>query len=248
MNNREEYNKRRRKLNRHRRRVNQYGQYVNKIINMSVKERQKFLVELYRSNLYIQQLALIFNCNTKIIYKYLKIQDIKKCDQCKEYKSYSNFSTSHQNKNTGTCRNCLTKNTSIWKKDNPEKTKKHQRTSDKNKLSTVSGKINHSMNVGIRSSLKNNKNGSWKELVNYTINDLKIHLESLFDENVSWDNYGQWHIDHIIPKSYFNIIDYKCNDFKKCWSLDNLQPLWAEDNFRKNDKLPDGSLGRNKIG
>jgi len=92
----------------------------------------------------------------------------------------------------------------------------------------------------IRKSLKGNKNGQhWEDIVGYTLNELKQHLQSQFQEGMSWDNHGKWHIDHIRPIASFNITDYKCEDFKECWSLSNLQPLWAIDNIRKGDKWDD---------
>jgi len=54
---------------------------------------------------------------------------------------------------------------------------------------------------------------------------------------VTWDNYGEWHIDHIIPKSIFNYTDVIHIDFKRCWALDNLRPLWAMENLKKHTKL-----------
>jgi len=87
-------------------------------------------------------------------------------------------------------------------------------------------------------SLKRNKNGHhWEDLVGYTLDDLMTHLESLFQPGMSWDNYGDWHIDHIIPRSYFNFTSYDDPEFIQCWSLDNLQPLWAEENLKKSNKL-----------
>ena len=57
------------------------------------------------------------------------------------------------------------------------------------------------------------------------------HLENLFKPDMTWLNYGEWHIDHIVPlasaKSYSEIIELH--------ALENLQPLWAEDNRRKGD-------------
>lgn len=51
---------------------------------------------------------------------------------------------------------------------------------------------------------------------------------------MNWENHGKgkgkWHIDHIKPISSFNITSYKCNDFKQCWSLNNLRPLWSHEN------------------
>ena len=55
-------------------------------------------------------------------------------------------------------------------------------------------------------------------------------------QDKSGDNYGKWHIDHIKPISSFNINGINSDDFKKCWSLNNLQPLWAKDNLQKGNK------------
>jgi len=54
---------------------------------------------------------------------------------------------------------------------------------------------------------------------------------------MTWDNYGKWHIDHVIPTSVFNFEKPEDDDFKRCWSLQNLQPLWALDNIKKGNKL-----------
>ena len=70
----------------------------------------------------------------------------------------------------------------------------------------------------------------------YTKYELKEHLESQFTGGMSWDNMNEWHIDHIRPVSSFDFDSTEHPDFKKCWALNNLQPLWAEDNLRKNDK------------
>ncbi|WP_312999685.1 hypothetical protein [Leclercia sp.] len=68
----------------------------------------------------------------------------------------------------------------------------------------------------------------------FTVSELKQHLESLFVGGMSWDNYGKWHIDHIKPCSLFDQSDE--GQLKDCWSLSNLQPLWAEDNIKKGNK------------
>ena len=48
---------------------------------------------------------------------------------------------------------------------------------------------------------------------------------------MTWDNYGKWHVDHIIPKSKFKFKSIDDAGLKECWKLENLQPLWAEDNL-----------------
>ena len=52
---------------------------------------------------------------------------------------------------------------------------------------------------------------------------------------MSWENYGQWHVDHIIPCCTFNLTDE--SQLKKCFNYKNLQPLWAKDNLIKSKKL-----------
>ncbi|MFC1453546.1 hypothetical protein ACFLQL_00010 [Verrucomicrobiota bacterium] len=94
--------------------------------------------------------------------------------------------------------------------------------------------------------LKSIKSGhSWEELVGYTGDDLKKHLETKFISGMSWDNYGKdgWHIDHIIPKIFFKYKSYKDVEFQYCWSLNNLQPLWARDNMVKGKKLAPNIFG-----
>ena len=75
--------------------------------------------------------------------------------------------------------------------------------------------------------------GGWKAMVGYQLEDLKAHLEAQFRDGMSWENYGEWHIDHIKPKAAFNIQKFCDEEFKACWALDNLQPLWAEENVAK---------------
>jgi hypothetical protein len=114
---------------------------------------------------------------------------------------------------------------------------KNKRRYDK-LVSTSYGRISNRIHSALWRSLKGNKNGrSWEMLVGYTCTDLKKHLENLFSDGMTWENMGKWHIDHIIPKSLFNYETEEDEEFKKCWALSNLQPLWAIDNLRKSNKL-----------
>jgi hypothetical protein len=75
------------------------------------------------------------------------------------------------------------------------------------------------------------------DLIGCDVKKLKQHLESKFLNGMNWENYGfyGWHIDHIIPCSSFDLTDPEQQ--KKCFHYTNLQPLWAEDNLRKSDKI-----------
>ena len=120
--------------------------------------------------------------------------------------------------------------------------KKRDYVNDKRKDPLI--KLYHNFSTNIRSSLKRytkhtiRKNGiKWENIVGYTVQELKKHLENLFQPGMSWNNYGNWHIDHIIPKSFFEYKSMNDVEFKYCWSLNNLQPLWAKDNLKKGDKI-----------
>lgn len=79
----------------------------------------------------------------------------------------------------------------------------------------------------------------WIDLVGYSIDDLRKRIEVQFDKDMSWERFmaGDIHIDHIIPVSAFNYTKPEDIDFKRCWALSNLQPLWKEDNLKKNAKM-----------
>jgi 5-methylcytosine-specific restriction endonuclease McrA len=78
----------------------------------------------------------------------------------------------------------------------------------------------------------------------YTIQELKEHLEKQFESWMTWENHGcldptrdTWQIDHIIPHSSFHYETMDCEEFKKCWALENLRPLKAIDNLKKGNKI-----------
>ena len=137
-----------------------------------------------------------------------------------------------------------------WKKNNPEKVKEYRR---KRRLKNTEYqrvyqrerirnnpiyRLHKNLSRAINYSLKGGKNGrSWNKLVGYDTQELKRHLERQFREGMTWENYGKWHIDHRIPISLFNITSEKCKGFKKCWALENLQPMWQKENLKKSNKL-----------
>jgi hypothetical protein len=71
------------------------------------------------------------------------------------------------------------------------------------------------------------------QLLGYTIEELMSHLEKQFTEGMTWENYGQWHVDHIKPMTSFKFESLEDPEFKECWKLENLQPLWGPDNLSK---------------
>lgn len=127
--------------------------------------------------------------------------------------------------------------------NNKEKLLKYQSKRNKEKYDNdYMFRLNHSISTNIFKSLQHtrHKKGKrhWETLIDYDIKILKSHLEQQFQKGMTWEKYGLlWHIDHIFPKSWFKFESYEDIDFKLCWDLNNLQPLWKIDNLNKHAKI-----------
>lgn len=126
-----------------------------------------------------------------------------------------------------------------WKIKNKEKVKIYLKQWRKNaRLNNSKYKLRCNISTAISRSLKGNKHGvSWENIVGYSLFELKNHLENKFMDGMAWENYGKWHIDHKIPIASFVFSEPEDSEFKKCWALSNLQPLWAIDNLKKGASL-----------
>ena len=84
---------------------------------------------------------------------------------------------------------------------------------------------------------KDKKHFKFNDVIGCTTFFLKQYLENLFVDGMSWDNYGRygWHIDYIKPCASFDLS--KPEEQKKCFHYTNLQPLWAQDNYKKGKKI-----------
>ena len=179
----------------------------------------------------------------------------KLCKACKsdENKKYRELNKEYYSTWAKSNRTRMNESATKWRKENPEKVKESKlryvennyekvkadnRIYSKKRKSKIGGRLHARMSRLIYSSLKYGKDGkSWVDLVGYGPEDLKIHLEKQFKNGMGWHNIGEWHIDHIIPRRAFNFEKPEDIDFKRCWSLKNLQPLWATENIKKGGKL-----------
>lgn len=128
-----------------------------------------------------------------------------------------------------------------WRKNNPEKSREITNRSSRKRRKTIKGNLDHRMEVLIRNSLKDDRGGrKWEDLVEYTVEELKEHLEKQFKNGMSWEKFlnGEIHIDHIKPKSLFKYTSSDDPGFKKCWGLENLQPLEKTENLSKGNNYP----------
>ncbi len=111
-------------------------------------------------------------------------------------------------------------------------------------------KLRADMSSAISRMLKLNissKNGnSVLDFLPYSFEQLKEHLEKLFESWMTWNNQGKynsnnwndidqttwtWQLDHIIPQSDLPYLSMTDGNFQKCWALDNLRPLSAKQNL-----------------
>jgi len=142
------------------------------------------------------------------------------------------YRDTHKQERYDTCMN--------WQHNNPDKVREFGRRSTRKKRTITKGKLDHRIEVSMRQSLNGTKSRKqWQLLVGYTLDELKQHIEKQFTEGMSWGefNKGNIHIDHIIPIKAFNFKSADDMDFRRCWALSNLQPLWKRDNLTKQAKI-----------
>lgn len=108
------------------------------------------------------------------------------------------------------------------------------------KYTPIQRRIREAAKARINSRFRRNRLGKpvgihFKDLP-FTLIELMDHLQNLFRNGMSWQNYGEWHIDHIRPESSFDYQSAHDPQFVECWSLKNLQPLWKLENLKKGAK------------
>jgi hypothetical protein len=129
-------------------------------------------------------------------------------------------------------------------KDNPEKRKeyrenyklrKHEQRKERRDSDPV---FNLTNRIRCRlwkylKTLNVTKTNKTFEIVGCSPQFLKEHLEKQFIEGMCWENRNKWHIDHIIPLSSAKTEE----ELYKLCHYTNLQPLWAEENMKKSNKI-----------
>lgn len=117
----------------------------------------------------------------------------------------------------------------LWRKKNPNYTTDRKKIDPKFKLIK---NIRRRLKRFLESN-KLTKRNSTIYLIGCSPTDLKKYIEKKFVGDMSWENQGLWHIDHIVPLSSAKSEE----DLIQLCHFTNLQPLWAEDNLKKSNKL-----------
>lgn len=115
----------------------------------------------------------------------------------------------------------------------PEKRKAIlDRSFDKYPINKIKGNLRNRLYYALK-GCGWSKSSKTETILGCSYQEVMEHIEIQFMPGMSWDNYGQWHIDHILPLSY-------ADNAEECEMLChyiNLQPLWAEDNLMKHNKI-----------
>lgn len=128
-------------------------------------------------------------------------------------------------------------NAERWRRENPERARELALANYYRRREDAKFRVNHALSATIYRSLRSAKGGKPTfDLLGYSLAELMAHLERQFLKGMTWDNFGKWHIDHILPLSSFNYSTPDEADFRRAWALTNLRPLWGKDNLAKGAK------------
>jgi len=120
-----------------------------------------------------------------------------------------------------------------YRKKNREKLLVQHELARKRRLKNdINVRITYNLRARLHKALhRNQKTNTTVKLLGCDIDFLKVYLNNLFTEGMSWKNYGKWEIDHIKPCASFDLS--KPEEQRKCFHYTNLQPLWENENIRK---------------
>lgn len=129
-----------------------------------------------------------------------------------------------------------------WRDKNKDKIKSYYNPEKRNlyekerRATDISYRLTCNLRKRISKLVKRqSKTSSTLDLLGCSLDDFLSHLEMLFEDEMSFNNYGEWEVDHIIPCSYFDLS--KTENQKSCFHYTNLQPLWKADNLQKSNNL-----------
>ena len=178
------------------------------------------------------------------IRKERNMNDTKSCRRCNIVKPLSEFNLDNKSKDKKTCycKICNRERNKNWHSEptNHEKRKiKWIENNRKYVLNNVWARIAHNIRCTNRYIVKKINSVSDERVQKWLgINreGFKQHMENLFKPGMTWENHGEWHLDHkkSLDKFKDNLTDKKCIDEANHYT--NIQPMWAEDNSKKYNK------------
>jgi len=218
------------------------------------EEQIKDMISLYVNNIWgTRQIGEKYSVSEKTINRVLKENEVKmdtpgrryfggkKTSDKKYYESNKEKISEYYSNWREDKKEHLKEYQKKWREENRDKLRKTKRDYERNrKARDPLYKLISNFRTAIYQVLKESnveKNKHYFDILQYTPEQLITHLELKFKDTMTWDNYGEWHVDHKLPITHFNIQEMGDSEFMKCWSLDNLQPMWGDENIKKSNKL-----------
>ena len=119
-----------------------------------------------------------------------------------------------------------------WHKNNPEKVKLRDQRRKANPYYKLYRRLSRSLRNWL---FKGVQSARTERLVGCVLQVFILWIEAQFLPGMTWENYGAWHIDHMLPWEHFNLFDE--GEHPKVMHYTNLQPLWGPDNQAKGSKV-----------
>jgi len=230
--------------------LNLYAANINRVINGSLKTTGGYIFkkekEIYKAKESTweeikKQNNIVNKCkgqpsNHRTLHETIEGVTGKNCCTCKSWQPLIeyNHSKTHWDNLRNDCKKCLTE----WRKVNRKiLNKKHNEYEKNRKLTDVEFKLIKTLRSRLLCAINrqnSSKNNTTIELLGCSVSFLKVYLSEKFKKGMTWENHGEWHIDHIKPCSLFNLLNE--DEQKKCFHYTNLQPLWASENLSKGCK------------
>lgn len=160
-----------------------------------------------------------------------KVQYRGECKECNKKKQSENQSAQikYRNSEKGKAKKKEYKQTEKYKQQQNEYGKNRYKT---DKRFALKKNLRDRLSKALKSK-KWKKNTHFSEYIGCTLDELKIYIENLFQPGMTWDNYGEWELDHI--RALGNSKDEA--EMIERSHYTNLQPLWRSDNIKKSNKV-----------
>lgn len=132
-----------------------------------------------------------------------------------------------------------TEDVNRWRKQNIDRARAYEREKQRRLRLEPEQRLLCRIRARLRTMVLDKAGRRTEDILGYTSAELRDHIERQFTNGMSWDALlrGEIDIDHIIPVRVFSVRSVDDVDFKACWALSNLRPLWSKENRSKGGKV-----------